>query len=45
MGMGFQRQATAALNPGKRQVTHHIGGRVGRKVSMDGYGKLRLTGI
>jgi len=45
MGMAVERQATAALTPGKRHVTYHIGGRVGTRVSMDGYGKLLLTGI
>jgi len=45
MGIGVQRQATAILNPGNGHVTHHIGGRMGTRVGMDGYGKLRLTGI
>ena len=43
--MGGQRQAPAALLPGKRPDTNSIGGWVGPKAGLDGSEKLVLTGI
>ena len=46
MGVGGQRQAPAALPPGKRPGTHYIGGSVGTRAGLDGCGKSRPpTGI
>jgi len=42
MGVGGQRQALAALPPGKRPGTHCVGGRVGPRASVDGCGNSRL---
>jgi hypothetical protein len=39
MGVGGQHHAQAALPLGKRPVTHRIGGCVGYRVGLDGYGK------
>jgi hypothetical protein len=41
MGMGGQIHAPAALPPGKRPGTHCIGGWVGPKAGLNGYGKSR----
>jgi hypothetical protein len=38
MGVGGQRQALAALLPGKRPDTHYIGGWVGHTTGLDGRG-------
>ena len=42
---GDERQASVTLAPGKIPVTHCIGGRVGRRSGLDGYGKYRLPGL
>ena len=42
MGMGAQRNAPAALPPGKRPGTHCTGGCVGLRFGLDGNGKYRL---
>jgi hypothetical protein len=39
MGVGGQRHAPAALPPGKRPGTYCIGGWVGSRAGLDGYGK------
>ena len=39
--VGGQRHAPAALPPGKRPGTHCIGGWVGLRAGMDGYGNAR----
>jgi hypothetical protein len=39
--VGSQRHAPAVLPPGKRPRTHCIGGWVGPKAGLDGYGKSR----
>ena len=45
-GVGGQRHAPAALNPGKRPGTHCIGGWVDPRAGLDGCGKSRpRTGI
>jgi hypothetical protein len=41
IGVGGQRQAPAALPPGKRQGTHCTGGWVGLGAGLDGNGKSR----
>ena len=41
MGLGGQRHAPAALPPGKRHGTHCIGGWVGPRAGLKGYGKSR----
>jgi hypothetical protein len=41
MGMRGQRHASAALPPGKRLVTHCIGGWVGPRAGLNGCGKSR----
>jgi hypothetical protein len=41
MGVVTQRHAAAALPPGKRPVTHCIGGWVGPRACLDGRGKSR----
>ena len=41
MGLSGQRQAPAALPPGKTRVTHCIGGWVGPRAGLDGCGKYR----
>ena len=45
MGVGGQHHTPAALPPGKRSGTHRIGGWVGPRAGLDGYGKSRPTGI
>ena len=40
-GEGDQRHAPTASPPGKRPSTHCIGGWVGPRASLDGYGKSR----
>jgi hypothetical protein len=40
-GVGGQRHAPAALPPGKRPGTHCIGGWVGSRAGLDGWGKSR----
>jgi hypothetical protein len=39
MGVGGQRHSLTALPPGKRPVTHCVGGWVGPNAGLDGYGK------
>jgi hypothetical protein len=41
MGMGGQHHAPAALSSGKRSGTHCIGGWVGPRIGLDGFGKSR----
>jgi hypothetical protein len=41
MGVGGQRHALAALPPRKGPDTHCIGGWVGPRAGLDGYGKSR----
>jgi len=41
VGVGGQRHAPAALPPGKRPDTHCIGGWVGPRAGLDGFGKSR----
>ena len=43
--MGGQRHTPAALPPGEKPGTHCIGGWVGPRAGLDGYGKSRPTGI
>jgi hypothetical protein len=42
MKVGGQLHALAALPPGKRPGTHCIGGSVGPRASLEGYGKSGL---
>jgi hypothetical protein len=42
-GVGGQRHAPAGLPPGKKSLTHCIGGRVGPRAGLDGCGKSRPT--
>jgi len=42
MGVGGQRHAPVALPPGKRPGTHCIGGWVGPRAGLDGFGKYHL---
>jgi len=41
MRVGGQRHTSAALHPGKRHVTHCIGGLVGPRAGLDECGKFR----
>ena len=41
MEVGGQRHAPAAVPPGKGPSTHCIGGWVGPRAGMDGFGKFR----
>ena len=43
-GVGGQRHALAALDPGKRRGTHCIAGWVGSRAGLDGCGKYRPYG-
>jgi len=45
MWVGGQRHAPAAFPPGKRPGTHCIGGWVGPRAGLGGFGKSRPTGI
>ena len=42
---GDERQASAALPPGKRLGTHCMGGWVVHRYGLDGFGKSRLPGF
>src|SRR5215468_6195198 len=42
MGLGGEHHAPAALPPGKRPVTHCVGGCFGTRIGLDGCGKFRL---
>ena len=45
MGVGGERQATAAVMSGGISGTHFTGGWVGARAGLDGCGKSRPTGI